>query len=79
MLTKKEIAGMTNQEIADAGKERAVDNFHLSNELHARACDSKDAECVKITGSIMRQTSTLKDDGLALNGRMGIKLQSGGT
>lgn len=79
MLTKREIGQMTNQEIADAGKERAVESFHLSNELHARACASQDPECVKITGSLMRQTSQLKDDGLELNGRMDIKLQSGGT
>lgn len=74
----------TNQELADEGKELVVRLYHLSQEMHSRACAMQCKKSVKATGKIARKASKLKDASLDLDGCMdggdgGVSVKSGGT
>lgn len=74
----------TNQELADEGKKLIVRLYHLSQEMHSRACAMQCKKSVKATGRIVRNVSKLKDDALDLDGCMddgagGVSVESGGT
>jgi lysophospholipid acyltransferase (LPLAT)-like uncharacterized protein len=80
MLDTEDAYKNNAQALVDEAKPHIVALYHLSQKLHALACQGQKPEEVILTGELMRMVSALKDRSLGLNNMFGgITAKSGGT